>query len=505
MNILMHTTSFMKNWWTKTTKKIYPYFLIFLIVIQIVGCRDEGTDFGSTVLPDNRQFEMFRYDSFTFQFKTVETNPAYTKGIDTLVVGTKYNDVFGKTTASFIVGLNQRPDGANAIYVGDSVKFTEAVLRLALVNNNNAQFVPSISVYSLTERPDENYYISDANINNIKGEYLNKENSYIPNNSDTIVIPLKDEFVEKLKNHVENDSLKFKETLWEDYPGLLVTTEEQSTANAMARINAKSPGTELIINLEFYVKRQAVKDDDEAKADSLVYKSIAFDFHEDHRELAYTFGKDEQGNDSLIAVSVKNVYPVFRANYINHDYTGTNMPGFINQAGNDKLYINSFAGLHGEISINGLDIFQENIGDRRVIVNKALLTIPYSNADNDQIVVPQSLMLSHTDGQLLETDLNLNSEPQVITLLTQNLAYQNQSNLTYEFEIARYIQEFINSNLDNKPFKIFVPDLYGLTYNRFLVDSVAPTRTHVNSVILKNDTSNSQSVSLQVYYQFIEQ
>lgn len=461
MNILMLTMRFTRNWLTKNTEwfkrfSCYPGF--FLILILIISCEEEGGYLGRQMLPSDDNIQVGYENNFDITASTDHIPPQYTFGIDTFLVGNLEDEKFGTVKASFASEITYDFTVPES-YVGPNVNIHSPVLNLALLGTYGKEDVfPQLNVYQLSDIPDSNYYYSDANITDFKGDtLLNKELSRKDGNF--IRIPLQEHFIQHITSFIEDDTLRFTyDSFKELYKGLYVEASQEEGSNALARFHLRASYLRFTID-----------------SDSLDTKVYTMFFY----------------RDTI----------TFRANYIEHDRTNTEVEDAIGEPAMNKFYVQGFSGLQGKLKIEGLDAFKNSVNSN-IAVNKATLFIPFDPDDNTAALFPRPsrLMLSFTNGELLPGSFNSgNTFPTSIFFVDRFNGKLNMAKGGYSFDISKYVQDYVNEAVSSNELLVFVPDLRRQLNETAVVESVRQSVTRTDRAVLVNDSSD-RKISLEVFY-----
>lgn len=461
MNILMHTIHFTRNWLTKSTKwvkRISRHPGIFLMLILFIGCEEEGGFLGRQLLPSDDNIQVGYENNFDITASTESIPPQYTFGVDTFLVGNLNDEKFGTLNASFASEITYDFTVPES-YVGPNVNIHSPVLNLALLNTYGKQDVfPQLNVYQLSDIPDSNYYYSNANIADFKGDTL-LNNELSRKDGNFIRIPLQEHFIQHIASFIEDDTLRFTyESFKELYKGLYVEASEEEGSNTLARFHLRASYLRFTID-----------------SDSLDSKVYTLFFYRDTT--------------------------TFRANYIQHDHTNTEVENAIGKPDMNKFYVQGFSGLQGKLTIEGLDAFKNSVNSK-IAVNKATLFIPFDTDDNTSDIFsrPSRLMLSLTDGEFLPGSFDSgNNFPTSIFLVDRFNGKLNTANGGYSFDISKYVQNYVNEAVSSNEVLVFVPDLRRRLNDRSVVESVRQSITRTDRAILVNDSSDRE-ISLEVFY-----
>ncbi|NBC83227.1 MAG: DUF4270 family protein [Bacteroidetes bacterium] len=444
---------------------------MFLI---ISGCNEDGGHLGREILPDDDNFKLGYEGNFDITATTQSASVQWTKGVDTLLVGSMDDPVFGRTEASFIVQLifdEQRP----GVFVGENPKIHSPVLNLGYINTYGQEDIyPQLNVYELPEIPDSVNAFSNTNIAEMyKGKLLNAEPSARQGNF--IRIPLQESYIQDVLEFMDTDTtLAFIDTtgatlakFTDLFPGLYIAASPEEGSNTIARISADFVASYISFTVESNV------------GDSVLQKTLVLPFKHDTIE-------------------------TFRANYIKHDYSNSVVTDSIDKPDAQKFYIQGFDGLEGKITINGLESFRNSVNSD-IAVNKATLFIPYDENDNSfgDFPRPYRLMLSFPDGQFLPGSFNpSNSFPASIVYVNRFDGILDKSAGGYHFNISGYIQEYFNGGITSNELIVSIPDLpatRSANSNNIVVQTIRPSMTHPDRVILENSTSG-KNITLEVIY-----
>lgn len=406
-----------QNFW-----KLFFGILPFFFVLFLFSCNDDSNLIGIDILPpgDNvpvRFYEESNFTASTFLVDSVrsdEDNYSATRNFNLL--GSYVDPVFGGLQAGFLTQIRL---SKNSVNFGDGFKIDSLVLYLDMAGyyGDMRQFMhQNFYLYELTDTLalSEDYY-SNINVNNyISEESLRATQVYFPLSSDTLM------------------AIKLNP---EDYYSILSDTNN-------------------LIDNEIFtdvIKGFYLGSDQVQSGGSILY----FDLLSDLSRLTLYY--HEAGDTSFIEpASAQKSFNFLinencaRINVFKHDYEMATTPfslGSDSSLNDSSVYIQACAGPQVELDMSNLMHWRDSSD---VIITRAELILPVqlnSNTIYNPLSILSLVRKSAEDEYLYLPDQYHNG-----TFYSNYFdgAFTSDS-LYYHFNIAQYVQDFINGNIENDP------------------------------------------------------
>lgn len=452
-----------------------PIFVALSILFVFFACtKIETTDIGNGLIPpiDGINTKDTFFDVITNTF--IDDDIARVYKSDDHVIGVINNDpLFGKTTASAFFEL--KPTNYKYYFPGnkDSLKVLNAVLILSYKGVYGDSTIPQTwRVFEIDKNPkfkfDSAYGAETVGItygaelgskSNFDIRELNDSlNDRFENASNQIRINLNESFAKRFikdydstaGNAYESDSL-FRSK----FAGFAVVPD-QSSGNALIRINLLDTNTKLALYYSTRVDGAAVRD----------------------TNVSY-FRFNTNGGTTTSA----------NANFIKRERSGSQLQQFVNTGQNDSLiFIQTSPGSYSTLKIPNLSTF------RNALVHRAEITITQAPADAnlDALLYPPRYLLLTAYDSINKRKINVPNDYQISSDGTNLLSfggYLTKKTVSgigtagvYNFNLTRYVQGILTRHDASYPLRIYAPSNDSLMYTApYPFNSPTPVASYIST------------------------
>ncbi|NTW31188.1 MAG: DUF4270 domain-containing protein [Bacteroidetes bacterium] len=428
---------------------ILNFWFILSIIFALYSC-EEPNIVGLGVQPPDDELNVENTDSVTLITYTVKEDSIRTDETEFNLLGSNYDPVFGKNTASFYTQL--RLSSNNADFGSNPV--ADSII-LSLKYNSiygDASTEQTVQVYELINSifKDSAYYSNrDISTTGI----LLASNTFTPDATDSIYvdgikkaphlrIPLSAALAQKFINASGSTSLSDNTNFLEFFKGIYVTSLPVSDKGAILCFDLLNS----ISGITLYYHNDL--------ADSLKYKFV---INENNARFTHFDHSNFQYADP----------------YLQSQIAGDTTKG------DSLLYLQSMAGLKIKIKYPFIkDIFKSG----RISINKATLIIPIEVNDlslSENAPPPQLVLIEEKDGEIRFLADQYDG-------MTYFGGTYNSSTKEYRFNIGRHIQQVINGLKEN----------IGLS----LMVWTSSKPNIANRVVIKGAKQHSGKLRLQLTY-----
>jgi len=421
--------------------------LIVLSAIFLFSCKKEPDLVGLDLLPAGDRLNAGYMDTTTIVAYSVREDSVLTSGMTYGVVGSIYDEVFGKTTASVYTQIRMT---SNAPTFGTNPVVDSVVLVLpyyGLFGDSTA--MQTFKVYELSGSMDvdKKYYSNNTGIAYNTGSLL-AEQTFLPRVKDSIFIDssttklipqlrlkFNNLFGEKILNAATND-LADNDNFIQYFKGIVITVAPENTSGAGSLVSFNLTST--LSRLKMYYHNTE---------DTLVYN---FEMEASARFNSYEHNEYIEASSDL------------KAQVINHDTL----------QGKNKLFIQAFGGTKVKLRFPYL---KKWAADKKIAINDAQLMM-YNAGLTSSFNAPAKLTLRAIINDTLQSVLVDESEGSSYFDGTYN------DSKGYRFRISRYIQQLLIPATDDKGLYMFVP---GASYigNRLILNGTAAPSGKMKLVI----------------------
>ncbi len=371
---------------------------------------------GTGIQNDAQKYDVFELDSFSIVAKSVREDSIRTDNSNYAILGATYDPVFGASLASFSTKF-QLPEGSLDLGVVKNLRIDSAFLFLAYFDSyGNVEDLQDIRVYELEEALADslNYYSNqiiqtsfDAVGQNVPSEGFDLTEFRMVDGEEelpSLKVRLDSDFAKRLLS-MDASAYLDNEAFGTAFKGLQLRNNSVSTnTGAIFRFLPFSEFSRMKIYFtdEFYA------------VDSLnQHYNIEFPIGE-NQDIVNTFGHNNYMNSEVLSAFDSE------------------------EAGKDRLYVQSGGGIKVEINIPYL----ASLSELEPTVHKASLVFPVVNETVD-FPIHSRLFLTTQDSA---------NQAQFIPIYASesfNGSY-NSDIQAFEFNVSRYVQGIIDGEYENK-------------------------------------------------------
>jgi len=414
--------------------------LLLFVMMGLVSCQ-ENDQIGLEITPPGERFDYHIDSSAIIRVNTLRQDSLSTAKRDRSLLGSMNDPVFGRTSAGILTQLRL---SSNEVDFGDEVQLDSVILILKYQNGyGDTTGMQHARIYELTESLYfDSVYYSNLDVTDYYDESgLLADFQFEPTPSaDSLAIRMDDIAGEKVL-FAEPASLEDNTAFLEYFKGLYIKPSPVNGEGSIMYFNLAGGESRMTI----YYRN--------AEEDSLSYDVII------------------NSNCTYL-------------NHFEHDYSGAEAETFINDSAADAgmAYIQTMAGLRAHALIEFSDTLMERSYDG-IAINKAELVIPVAREYiNDSKPVPGSIQVFNAlengnNGYI--SDIYIGEE--------YYGGYYDEDSGTYTFNIARYVQNLLDPDLD---FRLKNTGL-------FLI--IKDSWTTAGQVVVKNDP-RGERLRLNVTY-----
>jgi hypothetical protein len=409
--------------------------LIILSAVFLFSCNKEPDLIGLDLLPEGDRLGANFMDTTTIVAYSVYEDSVLTSGMTYGVIGSIYDPVFGKTTASLYSQIRMT---TNAPTFGSNPVVDSVVLVLPYYGIfGDTTALQTFKVYELSGSlvADKNYYSNNAGIDTLS---MLAEKTFLPRVNDSVLVdtvtntkvipqlrlrfnPL---FASRILNATAAD-LADNDKFVEYFKGIVITVDEENT-----------PGKGSLVSFNLTSTTSRLK----------MY------YHNASDTTVYDFG--------MAASARFNKYEHYGYTEASPDFK-TQLNGDTAQ-GRQQLFIQAFGGVKVKLRFPYL---KKWAADQKIAINDAQLIM--SNADlTSKFDAPTQLTLR---GIISDTTQS------ILVDENEGIAYFDglyNDSKGYRFRVSRYIQQFLIPATEDKGLYLFVP---GASYygNRLILNGTA--------------------------------
>jgi hypothetical protein len=398
---------------------ILPVVIIWLS-FSLSSCEENPTIIGSNLLPSSDFVNIKSTDTIGVSAYTQFIKSVITNNLTYSYLGKTYDPYFGETKTDFVCQLRllQKWPGGGPFSV-DSVTLTFTIQGAKGIIDTD--FVHKIKLYEITEQLNSStkyYSDNDPHVGNEIGTF---DLPVIPKDSiQTITITLPVAFGEYLMRDTikltqEDDANDFRSF----FKGLYVTLDD--------------PPNPLMMALQFTSS---------ATTGEIFYPYVTVYYH-----------SFKSGN-SLTFDFVMNANSVRYNRYIRTPSTdATRKIKHINDGIKDSMiYLQAFNGVYPRIKIPGLAYFKNNM--TRISINKASLSFSVflDSSNFTATTLPSLIMMKY-----FVTDTSQYIVPDYYVSSSFYGGSFSTSSLTYSFNIASFVQQYIEGNISEPVIEMYFP------------------------------------------------
>jgi len=458
----------------KYTRSYLFWFAIASISVLWTACHKDPSKVGFDIQPDSDYIELYGDStSVVFASFTVEHDSITTTNLETLVLGSINDPVFGSTQAAFNTQFRLSTTNPN---LGKDPILDSICLQLAYSGRwGDSTTWMTVSVYKLT---DSLFINSDSTAGKIRNNYYSTDViGYDPDTLGTktfldqpfdsvelkrswlkrlagthapfLSIKLDNKYGEDLLSHISKESANNNDLI-KEFPGLHVAVDSVSGSfGKMLYFNVKSPETKLVM-----------------------YYSYINTTTNTRRDSSYAFVIDDKATR-------------FNEYRVNHSVAQQDLQNQLSstspQSGDQRLYLQPFGGVRIKVSFSGIEKLRER---KNTVINEAKLYLNIANVEPSDIDLPPVQQLAiytiNSSGTLILTDDN-------VSAVYMGGKYDKDKN-RYVMRITRYLQKrILNESMDNDNLYI----------------SISGASYHANRAVLYGNNpndDNDKKVKIKILY-----
>jgi len=428
------------------------YITLFFVVSIFWFACEKPSEIGLEIQPPGDKLNVVYCDTITLNTYSVLEDPILTNSTAYNLLGSYYDPIFGKNSASF---YSQMRISSNAPTFGSNPVCDSLVLSLRYANYYGDTLTPqTVRVYRVAEDfyKDSSYY-SNKELQ-ITGELLGSKTFY-PHPIDSIVV----------------DS--------EKYPAHLRIPLDKSLGNIFLGLAGSSVLSDNTNFLDYFKGLYVTTTPVNGNGEGCI---MAFNLLSSLSNVALYYKNDDNDTTSMKFYFVFNEYSA-RFNHYNHSnylyadpYLRSEIYGDTTK-GDSLLYLQGTAGLKVKIKYPYLNNLT-NAG--KIAINNAEMIIPVeeNGLNTDKYNPPSKLiLLEEKDGSIRY-------------LLDQSNSYfggtYDTTNLQYKFNISQHIQQVIDGVKENLGLSLMVYPTYRPNYP--------------NRVVIKGCRRQSEKIRLIITY-----
>ncbi len=365
-------------------------------MFALFSCDKKEEQAGLEIQPDENRLKIAYLDLDDFVSFTVPPSPVKTSKMNTsILLGSINDNIFGRTTASFISQYRLSTDN---VKFGDNPEIISIVAYLDVVGVEGDQTLPvNYKFYESNFDIDStSTYESDIDLSADIGSLV-ADTSFVASGIDSIIVPLFNAFGQKILD-ADTLDLKDNDAFLKVFKGLYFTVDTNTIGDGVIwKFNFNS--TQSYIELKYQNL-----DDNGNPTDTTIFK---LQFNE----------KCERFNK-----------------YINNT---SPLDAIFNQSHNE-CYVSGTGGTRGHLSLSPVLTWRDST---KIMIYKAELIVKAKSSGN--ISIPKKLILEIDDAD----DDSLTFVDDYLTTASGNYdGTYNSDEETYNMIITRHIQNLVNNN-----------------------------------------------------------
>lgn len=426
-------------WLSKLNSFYYHLFCALLLLGVSFSCT-KNNSFGLEINPESQLISTFQTDTFSIHTFTVLSDSIRTDELNgPSPLGNYIDPIFGNVNSSIYtqIRLEQaydfRPDHGSL----DSLVIDSVILYLSLngyygdihpqtfrveqltdpINSDSSYFNNSTIPVSTTDLSLGNVIYSDPLLPGyFAGQSVNKAILSIPLDPNNFALPIMNQSGNPTLDGNDGDDGFLS---W--YYGLKISSS-MNTNGGLYYVDM----TDSYTRIRMYYR--------DTTGDNSDHDTLYFDFN----------------------INTNCAY----FHHVSHDYSNTSVEAALDQNGNGQLYIQSLAGVNGQLIIPGFD----SLRTRNIMINKAEVILPFDDYGYDEYLAPVNLFLTRKKDSTNEFLPDLFEG-------TLGGGYNNSSK-NYTFNITRHVNELMaDSSITNDTISI-IPSGNGVSANRVVLNGM---------------------------------
>lgn len=424
-------------------------FILFLFISLLASCEKEPDQIGVNIQPPEDKLQVFFSDTSSLVSYSVREDSVKTDELSVNLLGSAYDPVFGKTTASFATQLRMSKSGVD---FGSNPKVDSLILSLVYVGYYGDLLTrQTLHVYELSE----DIFIDSTYYSNHRVKYSDIDlayHSFYPKPNDSIIVDdvisapqlkvnlssISPVLADKILN-APNDVLADNDAFLEYFKGLYFTTEDVSYGGSILYFNIITATSKLVL----YYSNDSV----DGQSFELLINENCARFNQ-YEHFNYDFADQD-----------------FRRQIIFEDTA----------LGGDRIYLQAMGGIKSVIRFPNLTNFAQ---DTKIAVNEAVLHIP-NNSPESEYDAPETLYLLRfdDDGDLVFlADYFEGSE-------YFGGSYDEISS-SYKFRITRLVQSILNGDYTDPKLSL----------------SISGASSIANRIVLNGTENTGNRMRLEIVY-----
>jgi len=315
------------------------------LIVGLASCEYNDNALGTDVLPPGDNVityldTIFEIDAYTMRGKPTVSSEVTYSATRLMLLGSMEDTIIGKSTAELVSQFNS----TSTYQAAENLEIDSMFLALYIYDflGDTEQDI-NLSVYEFTERiylDSEHEYYSDYDIEGKYNPVPLVQKVITPVNGTTYILLIEDQdFIDKFLAVQSDTNVFYNDSIFKDYfNGFYITAESLSSSGTMARVQLANTQSRLTMRYA----------NDSTDVDSTAERDFSFAH----------FSIDQ--------------YISQKINIFEHDYTGTELEGIIDdeQANSPYSYVQGMSGVNTRYSFASL---QEWMDQNPLIINSATM------------------------------------------------------------------------------------------------------------------------------------
>lgn len=389
--------------------------MLALPALVFTTCTKEPNLVGLNLVSQSELLKLGYTDTATITAYSVKADSINTEELSYALIGSMNDPVFGQTDATFYSQIQLVDEGSD---FGTSPVYDSAFLSLPYSGAyGDTMTNMTFRVYELTQKlvlSDTMYSFNSATYDNSK---LLGSLTFVPRPHDSIMvggsktvpqirIPLTDYFGQRMLS-IPTDSMVDNDNFLNSFYGICIVAEKQETPGKGAILYFTVPSTRSIITMYYH------NTEDTTTAYYIINSYCS------------RFGNFDHGNYSKAS-------PLLQQQIAGDT-----------SLGNQYVFMQSMGGLRAKIRFPNIHKWSNN---KKLIVNDAQLILTES-APGSQYTPPSMLTIRVVASNNISIGGYTPDESSEGSTYLDG--YYNETDHTYRFRLARYIQQLINGDIEN--------------------------------------------------------
>lgn len=404
-------------------------FIIVFIIFVLSSCYKDPSKVGYGIQPPSDEIELYGNDSLVFFASfTVSHDSVSTSNMNTLVLGSINDPIFGTTQAAF--NTQFRLSKTNP-YFGENVRFDSICLQLGYSGRwGDSTTMMTAHVYRLT---DSLWLNSDTLYGSVRDNYFATDIiGYDP-------VPLGSKtFLDQPFDSVELKRFWLKRTTGMHAPFLSIRLNDNFGKELL------NDTTLYVSNEDFLSKYYGLRVAVDPVSGSFG-KMIYFNESSEETKLVLYYTNSDSSSNYSFVINDRCI----RFNNYETDHS-TACPDLQNQlnnpspaSGNQRLYLQPLSGVRIKVNFEGIEKLREK---KRIVINEAKLYLNHAEEYNKELSPTQQLIIMVFDPKKGKEVVTLDSELGSSYMGGKYISDKNR----YEMRITRYLQKrILNPSMDD--------------------------------------------------------